>query len=198
MAKVGERSAELGNISCVDYQPNMKLVPSFAELYKVPSLTPFEIPTKVLDFFRDAPKSWRSLPKEPPKIKMKSLLKLLEEDVPWIIRSEVNKRFTAKATKCYLFKYGVPRMLRTLYHPQAIDGEAAIILEKLFSRSRKGWDARLDYVPLKCRRARRIPVRIKPYKLVRGRSYHLPVNLGTSFVELIDEFDEKSKMFKVH
>ena len=93
-----------------------------------------------------------------------------------------------------------PSHAKDLVPSHAKDGEATRILEKLFSRSRKGWDGRLDYVPLKCRKSRRIPVRIKPYKLVRGRSYHLPVKLGTGtfLEEFYDGCDEHSMVFKVH
>nr|GEY20840.1 reverse transcriptase domain-containing protein [Tanacetum cinerariifolium] len=80
-------------------------------------------------------------------------------------------------------KYGVTHRLATAYHPQT-SGQVKVsnrglkrILERTVGENRALWSEKLDYALWAFRTAYKTPIRCIPYKLVYGKSCHLPIEL---------------------
>nr|GEY57652.1 reverse transcriptase domain-containing protein [Tanacetum cinerariifolium] len=80
-------------------------------------------------------------------------------------------------------KYGVTHRLSTAYHPQ-INGQVEVsnrglkrILEWTVGENHASWSEKLDDVLWAFRTAYKTPIRCTPYKLVYGKSCHLPIEL---------------------
>nr|GEY26745.1 reverse transcriptase domain-containing protein [Tanacetum cinerariifolium] len=80
-----------------------------------------------------------------------------------------------------MFKYGVTHHLATAYHPQ-ISGQVEVsnqslkpILERTVGENRTSWSEKLEDALWSFRTAYRIPIGCTPYKLVYGKSCHLPI-----------------------
>ncbi|XP_021716890.1 uncharacterized protein LOC110684763 [Chenopodium quinoa] len=81
-----------------------------------------------------------------------------------------------------LRKHGVHQRFSLTYHPQT-SGQAEVsnrqinlILEKTVARNRKDWSEKLDDA-LWAHRKNKIPIGTTPYRVVYGKSCHLPVEL---------------------
>nr|GEU43757.1 reverse transcriptase domain-containing protein [Tanacetum cinerariifolium] len=80
-------------------------------------------------------------------------------------------------------KYGVTHRLATAYHPQ-ISGQVEVlnrglkrILERTVGDNHASWFEKLDDALWAFKTAYKTPIRCTPYKLVYGKSCHLPIEL---------------------
>ncbi|GKE18704.1 reverse transcriptase domain-containing protein [Tanacetum coccineum] len=80
-------------------------------------------------------------------------------------------------------KYGVTHRLATSYHPQ-MSGQVEVsnqglkrILERTVGENRTSWSDKLDDALWEFRIAFKTPIGCTPYKLVYGKSCHLPIEL---------------------
>nr|GEV99161.1 reverse transcriptase domain-containing protein [Tanacetum cinerariifolium] len=79
-------------------------------------------------------------------------------------------------------KYGVTHRLATAYHPQTsgkveVLNQGLNILERTVGENRASWSEKLDDDLWAFRTAYKIPIGCTPYKLVYGKSCHLPIEL---------------------
>nr|GEW25339.1 reverse transcriptase domain-containing protein [Tanacetum cinerariifolium] len=82
-----------------------------------------------------------------------------------------------------MIKYGVTHCLATDYHPQT-SGQVEVsnrglkrILERMVGESRASWSDKLDDALWAFHTAFKTPIGCTPYKLVYGKSCHLPIEL---------------------
>nr|GFA38774.1 reverse transcriptase domain-containing protein [Tanacetum cinerariifolium] len=82
-----------------------------------------------------------------------------------------------------MFKYGVTHRLSTAYHPQT-SGQVEVsnrglkrILERMVGENHASWSEKLDDALWAFRTAYKTPIGCTPYKLVYGKSCHLPIEL---------------------
>ncbi|GJZ28323.1 reverse transcriptase domain-containing protein [Tanacetum coccineum] len=90
---------------------------------------------------------------------------------------------TPRAIAKVMSKYGVTHRLATAYHPQT-SGQVEVsnrglkrILERTVGENRASWSDRLDDALWAFRTAYKTPIGCTPYKLVYGKSCHLPIEL---------------------
>nr|GFA02728.1 reverse transcriptase domain-containing protein [Tanacetum cinerariifolium] len=82
-----------------------------------------------------------------------------------------------------MIKYGVTHRLATAYHPQTSDQVEVSnrglkrILERTVGENRTSWSDKLDDALWAFRTAYMTSIGCTPYKLVYGKSYHLPIEL---------------------
>ncbi|GJY11796.1 reverse transcriptase domain-containing protein [Tanacetum coccineum] len=80
-------------------------------------------------------------------------------------------------------KYGVTHRLATAYHPQT-SGQVEVsnrglkrILKRMVGENRASWSDKLEDALWAFRTAYKTPIGCTPYKLVYGKSFHLPIEL---------------------
>ncbi|XP_057251835.1 uncharacterized protein LOC130591893 [Beta vulgaris subsp. vulgaris] len=103
--------------------------------------------------------------------------------VPRVLISDGGSHFHQRTFKALLKRYGVTHKVGLAYHPQ-ISGQVEVsnrqikrILEKVVNRSRKDWSEKLDDTPWALRTAFKTPLGTTPYRLVYGKTCHLPVEM---------------------
>ncbi|XP_039686963.1 uncharacterized protein [Medicago truncatula] len=103
--------------------------------------------------------------------------------VPRVVISDGGSHFISRHFEKLLQKLGVRHKIATPYHPQT-SGQVEVsnrqikaILEKTVSTSRKDWSTKLDDALWAYRTAYKTPIGMTPFKLVYGKSCHLPVEL---------------------
>ncbi|GKC28592.1 reverse transcriptase domain-containing protein [Tanacetum coccineum] len=105
--------------------------------------------------------------------------RLLEET---IVCKFLKSLFAHFGTPCAL-KYGVTHRLSTAYHPQT-SGQVEVsnrglkrILERTVGENHASWSDKLEDALWAFRAAYKTPIGCTPYKLVYGKTCHLPIEL---------------------
>ncbi|XP_052732212.1 uncharacterized protein LOC128196172, partial [Vigna angularis] len=103
--------------------------------------------------------------------------------VPKAIISDQGTHFCNQLIAILLSRYGVKHKVSTPYHPQT-NGQAEVfnrevkkLLQKLVQPNRKNWSELLDEALWAQRTAYRTPLGMSPFRIVFGKSCHLPVEI---------------------
>nr|GEV27261.1 reverse transcriptase domain-containing protein [Tanacetum cinerariifolium] len=102
---------------------------------------------------------------------------------PRAIKSDRGTHFCNDKFAKVMSKYGVTHRLSTAYHPQ-ISGQVEVsnrglkrILKRTVGENRASWSEKLEDALWDFRTAYKTPIGCTPYKLVYGKSCHLPIEL---------------------
>nr|GEW33925.1 reverse transcriptase domain-containing protein [Tanacetum cinerariifolium] len=126
----------------------------------------------------------KALPTNDARVVVKFLKSLFSRfDTPRAIISDRRTHFCNDQLTRVMIKYGVTHQLATAYHPQT-SGQVEVsnrglkrILERTMGENRASWSDKLDNALWAFRTAYKTPIGCTPYKLVYGKSCHLPIEL---------------------
>ncbi|GJY33830.1 reverse transcriptase domain-containing protein [Tanacetum coccineum] len=126
----------------------------------------------------------KALPTNDARVVVKFLKSLFARfGTPRAIISDRGTHFCNDKFAKVMSKYGVTHRLATAYHPQT-SGQVEVsnrglkrILERTVRENRASWSDRLDDALWAFRTAYKTPISCTPYKLVYGKSCHLPIKL---------------------
>ncbi|GJS82343.1 reverse transcriptase domain-containing protein [Tanacetum coccineum] len=126
----------------------------------------------------------KALPTNDARVVVKFLKSLFARfGTPRAIISDRGTHFCNDQFAKVMSKYGVTHCLATAYHPQT-SGQVEVsnrglkrILERTVGENRASWSDKLDDALWAFRTAFKTPIGCTPYKLVYGKSCHLPIEL---------------------
>ncbi|GJR97293.1 reverse transcriptase domain-containing protein [Tanacetum coccineum] len=126
----------------------------------------------------------KALPTNDARVVVKFLKSLFARfGTPRAIISDRGTHFCNDQFAKVMSKYGVTHRLATAYHPQT-SGQVEVsnrglkcILERTVRENRASWSDKLDDALWAFRTAFKTPIGCTPYKLVYGKSCHLPIEL---------------------
>ncbi|GJY31388.1 reverse transcriptase domain-containing protein, partial [Tanacetum coccineum] len=126
----------------------------------------------------------KALPENDARVVVKFLKSLFARfETPRAIISDRRTHFCNDQFAKVMSKYGVTHRLATAYHPQT-SGQVEVsnrglkrILERTVGENRASWSDKLDEALWAFRTAFKTPIGCTPYKLVYGKSCHLPIEL---------------------
>nr|GEX95379.1 hypothetical protein [Tanacetum cinerariifolium] len=126
----------------------------------------------------------KALPTNDARVVVKFLKSLFARfGTPKAIISDCGTHFCNDKFAKVMSKYGVTHRLSTAYHPQT-SGQVEVsnrglmrILERTIGENRASWSKKLDDALWAFRTAYKTPIGFTPYKLVYGKSCHLPIEL---------------------
>ncbi|GJY47998.1 reverse transcriptase domain-containing protein [Tanacetum coccineum] len=126
----------------------------------------------------------KALPTNDARVIVKFFISLFARfGTPRAIISDRGTHFCNDKFAKVMSKYGVTHRLATAYHPQT-SGQVEVsnrglkhILERTVRENRASWSDRLDDALWAFRTAYKTPIGCTPYKLVYGKSCHLPIEL---------------------
>ncbi|GKD45027.1 reverse transcriptase domain-containing protein, partial [Tanacetum coccineum] len=126
----------------------------------------------------------KALPTNDARVVVKFLKSLFARfETPRAIISDRGTHFCNDQFAKVMSKYGVTHRLATAYHPQT-SGQVEVsnrglkrILERTVGENRASWSDKLDDALWAFRTAFKTPIGCTPYKLVYGKSCHLPIEL---------------------
>nr|GEU33990.1 reverse transcriptase domain-containing protein [Tanacetum cinerariifolium] len=126
----------------------------------------------------------KALPTNDARVVVKFLKSLFDRfRTPRAIISDRGTYFCNDKFAKVMSKYGVTHRLSTAYHPQTSDQVEVsnrglkCILERTIGENRASWSEKLDDALWAFRTAYKTPIGCTPYKLVYGKSCHLPIEL---------------------
>nr|GEY36526.1 reverse transcriptase domain-containing protein [Tanacetum cinerariifolium] len=121
---------------------------------------------------------------------------------PWAIISDRGTHFCNDQFTRVMIKYGVTHRLATAYHPQT-SGQVEVynrglkrILERTVGENRTSWSDKLDDALWAFRTAYKTLIGCTPYKLVYGKSCHLPIELEHRAYWALKHAYENSVIYK--
>nr|GEX07785.1 reverse transcriptase domain-containing protein [Tanacetum cinerariifolium] len=126
----------------------------------------------------------KALPTNDTRVVVKFLKSLFARfGTPRAIISDRGTHFFNEHFAKVMLKYGVTHRLSTTYHPQT-SGQVEVsnrglkrILERTVGENRASWSEKLEDALWAFRTTYKTPIRYTPYKLVYGKSCHLPIEL---------------------
>ncbi|GJR54426.1 reverse transcriptase domain-containing protein [Tanacetum coccineum] len=126
----------------------------------------------------------KALPTNDARVVVKFLKSLFARfGTPRAIISDRGTHFCNEQFAKVMSKYGVTHRLATAYHPQ-MSGQVEVsnrglkrILERTVGENRASWSNKLDDALWAFRTTFKTPIGCTPYKLVYGKSCHLPIEL---------------------
>ncbi|GJY09920.1 reverse transcriptase domain-containing protein [Tanacetum coccineum] len=149
----------------------------------------------------------KALPTNDARVVVKFLKSLFARfGTPRAIISDRGTYFCNDQFAKVMSKYGVTHRLATAYHPQ-MSGQVEVsnrglkrILERTVGENRASWSDKLDDALWAFRTAFKTPIGCTPYKLVYGKSCHLPIELEHKAYWALKHanFDLKTAMINRH
>ncbi|GJX37509.1 reverse transcriptase domain-containing protein [Tanacetum coccineum] len=126
----------------------------------------------------------KAIPTNDARVVVKFLKSLFTRfGTPRAISSDRGTHFCNDQFAKFMLKYGVTHRLSTAYHPQ-MSGQVEVsnrglkrILERTVGENRASWSDKLDDALWAFRTTFKTPIGCTPYKLVYGKTCHLPIEL---------------------